>query len=154
MFRYSTRLRAGACAVALGSQVPVAVMVGLHPPKDEAGIVSIGLSHVMFATLGGVLVWDVFRFRLTVRADGLDCRSPWRRRFVRWADVVEVAFNGPVGWFEVRAVNGTSVRLPTLVGGLDEFLGMCERHLAPGQLEPARLAYVFLGRPIPGEGER
>jgi hypothetical protein len=106
----------------------------------------------MFGSIGGALVWDVLRFRLEVTADGLDCRSPWRaRRFIRWVEVADVSFNGPQGWFEVRATDGRTIRLPALVGGLEAFLGACEQRLSPNQLELARGAYIFLGRTFPEE---
>lgn len=92
--------------------------------------------------------------RLAVGPDGLDCRSPWRRRaIVRWEEVADVSFTGPLAWFEVRTTGGGRVRVPTHLGGLDAFLETCERHLTPEQLEPALGAYVYLGRPFPG-GDR
>ncbi len=151
VFRYPSRWRRGSVCFALGLLGAVTGMVVAHPPRDWEDVVYIALSYVMFGSLGGVLLWDVCRFRLEVGPDGFDCRSPWRpHRFIRWAEVVDVSFNSPLGWFEVRATDGRDIRLPALVGALEMFLERCEQRLTPSQLEPALRAYIFLDRPFPG----
>jgi hypothetical protein len=152
VFRYSPRFRWGAVCFVLGLLGAVTGLILAHPPQDRADTIAIILSYAMFGSLGGVLLWDVCRFRLEVGPDGIDCCSPWRsRRFIKWADVVDVSFNSPAGWFEVRATDGRAVRLPALVGGLEAFLEACERRLKPSQLEPSLRAYLFLGRRFPKE---
>jgi hypothetical protein len=152
VFRYPRLLRWGALCFAVGLLGAVTGVALAHPSKDPADTLAIILAYAMFGGLGGVLLWDVFRFRLRVGPDGIDGRSPWRRRrFIRWGEVAGVSFNGPQGWLEVRATDGCTVRLPALVGGLGVFLEACERRLTRGQLEPARPAYIFLGRTFPGE---
>jgi hypothetical protein len=116
-------------------------MVVVHPPRNRGDTVAVVLSYAMFGSLAAALVWDVFRFRMVVVPAGLDWRSPWRRRqFIRWADVADVSFNSPLRWFEVRATDGRTVRLPALVGGLGAFLEACEGRLTPSQLQPALAA--------------
>ena len=150
-FRYPPWLRWGSVCLAIAAPFGLTVLLIAYPPSDVDNTFCVVLLYIMAGALTGTLVWDCLRFRMEVGSEGLDCRSPWRRRrFIRWADVVDVSFNGPQGWFEVRATNGHFVRLPALVGDLDAFLEKCERHLTPIQLEPALMAYIFLGRPFPG----
>jgi hypothetical protein len=153
VYRHPPLLRWGSVCFAVCGFSAVTAMVVVHPPKDGAEAIYFILAYAMFGSLAAALVWDVFRFRLVVGPEGLDCRSPWRRRrFIQWADVSVVSFNNPLGWFEVRATDGRLVRMPALVGGLGAFLEACEGRLAPGQLEPALSAYIFLGRTFPDEG--
>jgi hypothetical protein len=152
VFRYTLLLRVGSVCAVLGAPAGLTALLVVHPPKDQGDIIAVVLAYAMLTAPWVALVWDVFRFRLVVGPDGLDCRSPWRRRtFIRWTDVADVSFNGPVGWFEVRATDGRTFRTSALMGGLDAFLEACEQHLAPNQLEPARDAYVYLERSFPGE---
>jgi hypothetical protein len=138
----------------LAAVAGVTAVAVVHPPKDAEDVVSIALFYATFVGLTGVLVWDAFRLRLAVGPDGFDCRSPLRRRAaVRWEEVADVPFTGPLAWLEVRTPDGRRVRVPTHLGGLGAFLEACERHLTPEQLEPALGAYVYLGRPFPG-GDR
>src|SRR4051794_1499309 len=85
-FHYTFLLRWGSVGFATGLLAAVTLLAVARPPgEDEA--VYVALSYALFGTLGAVLVWDVFRFRLEVGPDGLDRRSGWsRRRFVRWED--------------------------------------------------------------------
>ena len=155
VFRNTPFHRWGAVGAVVAAGAGVTAVAVVHPPEAAADVVSIALSYAMFVGLTGALVWDAFRLRLAVGPDGLDVRSPWRcRRFVRWADVRDVSFTGPLTWFEVRTTGGDRVRVPAHLGGLDAFLGACEEHLTPSQLEPALAAYVYLGRPFPGGGDR
>lgn len=150
-FHYTFWLRWGSVGFAAGLLAAVTFLVVVHPPEEDEAVY-VALSYALFGSLGAVLVWDVFRFRLEVGSEGLDRRSAWRRRrFVRWEEVVDVSFNGPHGWFEVRTTDGQKVRVPALIGGLGDFLAACERRLTPAQLEPARTAYIYLGRVFPGE---
>ena len=152
VFRYQSPVRWGAVCFAVGVLGAVTAMIVAHPPQDGGDTVAAVLAYAMSGSLAAALVWDVFRFRLVVGPDGLDCRSPWRgRRLGRWEDVADVSFNSPRGWFEVRATDGRTARLPAMVGGLGAFLEACERRLTPSQLEPALRAYIFLGREFPGE---
>jgi Bacterial PH domain len=151
VFRYPPRWRWWSVCFALAPLGVITGMVVAHPPQDWEDVIYIALSYAMFGGLSGVLLWDVFRFRLEVGPDGFDCRSPWRpHSFIRWTEVVDVSFNSPLGWFEVRATDGRAVRLPALVGALETFLERCEQRLTPSQLEPSRPAYTFLDRTFPG----
>lgn len=128
VFRYPPLLRWGSVWFAVGILGAVTVMVVTHPPRDRGEAVVVVLSYAMFGAIAAALVWDALRFRLVVGPDGLDCRSPWRgRRFVRWAEVVGVSCNSPLGWIEVRTAGGRSVRVPALLGGVAAFLEACER---------------------------
>lgn len=152
VFRYPSLLRWGSVCFAAGILAAVSAQVVAHPPRSPRDTVFVLLTYVMFAGLTGSLVWECLRFRMVVGPDGLNRRSPWRRRrFIRWDEVADVSFSGPLGWFEVRATDGSAVRMSVLVGGLEAFLEACEHRLTPRQLEPARAAYNFLRRTFPSE---
>jgi hypothetical protein len=152
VYHHRPLVRWGSVCLAAGALGAVTAMFVAHSRRDSGDTIYVILTYSMLGSMVSALVWDVFRYRLVVGPDGLDCRSPWRRRrFIRWADVACVSFNSPVGWFEVRSADGRAVRLPAIVGNLEAFLEACERRLEPGQLEPALSAYIFLGREFPDD---
>jgi hypothetical protein len=152
VLRYPSPQRLFSICFAAGVLGTVTGGVAAYPPESRGDTVAVILIYVMFGGLAGVLVWECLRFRLVVGPDGIERRSPWRcRRLIRWAEVVSVSFSSPLKGFEVHTADGCAARLPAEVGDLEAFLEACERRLTPSQLEPARMAYFFLGRPFPEE---
>ena len=152
VFRYPPLLLWGSICLVVGVPVGFTAFLVAHPPRDIDDTFLVILAYALLTAPCVALVWEVLRFRLVVGPDGLDCRSPWRRRrFVRWLDVAHVSFDSPLGHFKIHAADGHVVRLPVLAGGLGSFLGACERRLTPSQLVPALRAYSFLDRPFPDE---
>jgi hypothetical protein len=152
VFRYPPFMRWGSICVAVGALVGITGLVVIHPPQDPGDTFAIVCMYVVSAAVTGALLWECVRLRLVVGPDGLEFRSPWlRRQFIGWGDVVDMSFNGPLGWFDIRATDRRGIRMPAQVGGLEAFLEACEQRLTPGQLERALAAYLFLGRTFPGE---
>jgi hypothetical protein len=125
------------------------VMVVLTPPKGR-DIVSGVLLYVLFISLAAPLLWEVSRFALGVSTEGLDCRSPWRRRFfICWGDVEQLRYSTVCQWFIIRTWEGRTFRVSANVAGVIDFLAVCEVHLTPSQLAPAKAGYAFVSRPFP-----
>jgi hypothetical protein len=126
-------------------------IVLLFSPKPEDPL-SILVMNASFGLLGGVLLWESFRFRLAVSADGLDCHSPWRgRRFLAWAEVEDVSYSLINMWFIIRANDGRKFRVHLFVCGLNSFLEKCEDHLPFRRLENAKSGYDQVGRAFPDD---
>lgn len=151
VFQYPPVARWGLACLVVGGLGTLSAIALAQPPRDSVDTICLILGYAITGLLG-LPLWEYVRFSLTVGPDGLHCRWAWRgRQFVRWEDVVDVSFDNPMGRFTVRSSDGCAVYVPVNVGGVGTFLVMCERWLAPSQLEPARAAYIFFGRAFPYE---
>jgi hypothetical protein len=154
LFRHSAIFRGFSLFAAFGIPLGITVLVIFHPPKKEGDVGAIISIYALFAVLSAPLLWESMRFALTVSAEGLDCRSPWRgRRFIAWDEVQDISFSKINSWFIIRAADGWKFRVSTFVPGLTHFLEACEDHLRAVALEQARPGYELLGRPFPREDE-
>jgi hypothetical protein len=127
---------------------------------DWEGVV-IAVVYGFFAVVAAVLVWDTQRFALLVTAEGLDCRSAWRRRrFLSWADVESVSVGGIAKakggtCLVIRAGDGWEFTVPYTASGqgLLDFAMRCRQNLSPKQLEGAKSAYWLFCQPPPESNE-
>jgi hypothetical protein len=95
---------------------------GIVPPQDERLAVAFTLGAAALAASGFALLWESYRWKLTVSPAGLDCRSPWKApRTVPWSAVQSVTWSPLNGWHVVR-FGGGSFRIPGIVPGAGRFL--------------------------------
>ncbi|MCC7385365.1 MAG: PH domain-containing protein [Deltaproteobacteria bacterium] len=109
----------------------IAGLALLYPPKPE----ELWIPPVMalgFAALIAPLGWEVFRFRLEVRPDGLCSSSPWKgTRTVAWPDVESLTFNASMQWYVINCKDGTKLRVSAYATGTNELKSVFrERKLA------------------------
>ncbi|MGL4419341.1 MAG: PH domain-containing protein, partial [Gemmataceae bacterium] len=72
-------------------------------------------------------------YALIVGPEGLDCRSPWRRRIVMpWMLVESVRYAPINAWYVIRFTGGGRFHLPAIVPGSAEFLKLFAQYKTPG----------------------
>jgi hypothetical protein len=148
---YGWPMRGFAILALFGGETLFATWILMYPPQTSRTVVLLCLGSMVLGVLGSVLLWEVFRFRLQLRPDELDCRSPWRARVVSpWSGVRQVRFSSANVWFVVDTLSGTFCVSAT-VPGVRYFLEECLAKLPPEQLTLAEPGFTWVGyeRPKP-----
>jgi hypothetical protein len=127
--RYTFWVRCFYLYMAFAIPLGLTLLAIVHrPPPEEMWCLF--ASYALFAFLTGPMWWIVTRFALTISAEGLECRSPWRRtHFVKWDELEEVTY-GLVGrWYVLSARSGYRFRVPDqMIPGLCDFLLAVMQH--------------------------
>lgn len=151
IFRYGKPVRAFALATTLGMPGFFGLLTLIDPPKDRKGWFEVGTAVGLFVALGLPLVWEFWRYRLSVSETGLTMRSAWRGwRTIPWDHVTAVSYSRMNMWFVVRGRDGSTIRFHLFVSGVGRFLDACERAIPIDHLSGAKTGYEFLGRAFPG----
>ena len=155
LFRHSILLRGFALFAAFGIPIGITLLVIFNPPKGEGDVGAIIVIYALFAVLSFPLLWESMRFALLLMPDGLYCKSPWRgSRYLTWAEIQEIDFSAMSSWFIIRAVDGWTFRVYTLVPSIGRFLEECGKYLPPEALRKAKAGYERYGLPFHGPAER
>ncbi len=104
----------------LGGAIAAAI---LAPLKDKWAAPVL----LAFAGLGGWLLWEYLRVRITLTPEGFAYRTALQEGFAAWRDVRRVAWSPSMSWFVVKLAGERTVRVSVLLLGLER--------LAKGLLE-------------------
>ncbi|HEY2784607.1 MAG TPA: PH domain-containing protein [Fimbriiglobus sp.] len=154
-FRHGRTFLAFGLLVLLGLPAVIAGLALAAPPKTQFGYAFFAiLAGVCFA-VGAALTWDAIRYRLRITANGLECRSPWRRRCaIPWSDVASVTYSRANMWFVAAAKDDRKVRISILVPGANRFLESCEARLPANARSGALAGYGWVKRAVPARSGR
>jgi hypothetical protein len=127
--RHSPLLRLFSIAALFGGEALVGFWVTLAPPKNMELAWGLAFAALVIAALGFALMWEAYRWRLTVNNAGLDCRSPWKPpRKAAWSEVMRVTYSSMNGWYIVQFHHG-SFCVPAIVPGVTRFLAECQKRI-------------------------
>jgi hypothetical protein len=153
LVRHYIVFRGFAQLAAFGLPAALAVLLLFDPVKDTEEFQSVVALYVVVVALTAPLLWNTQRFALIVSADGLDCRSAWkRRRFISWAEIESIACHSKYKdclWLVIRSKDGWKFRVFYTVSRLLDFLTRCELNLPPERLRGAKPLYMLCGRKFP-----
>jgi hypothetical protein len=148
MFQHCRLVRRFALFVAIGVPLILTPVVLFSPPKNAADRLAVKELYVLPTLMGALFLWEAMRFAVVASADGLYRRSAWgRSRFLRWIEISRFSYRS--GWFEIRTAQHVTVVVPYIVGGIDDFLDVCEQRLAPGVIVNVSAGYKLLNRRLP-----
>jgi hypothetical protein len=154
VFRHHIFVRGLGVFTAFVVPIAITILVIAKPPQNDREYIAVFFLYGLFAVLSAPLLWESTRFALTITPEGLDCRSPWRRRqFFAWKEVEEISFTAFGGWFVIHAAGGRKFRVQAIVPGLGAFLEACEQRLPPEAFRRAKAGYAQLQRPLPASKE-
>jgi hypothetical protein len=112
---------------------PAALLVAAFfiPAQNSAAYVVIGVAILLFAGLGPVVCWALFKARFIATSEGLIVESGWkRRRLLPWRDVVEVVHDKRGGGLLFRGPSAKSnVSISPLMAGLKPLVAVMRQHL-------------------------
>jgi hypothetical protein len=87
---------------------------------------------LLFASLGGYVIYEYFRDRYELRRDGIAYRTPLGgERFAPWADVLWVRYSRTGNWIVLKLLNGRNLRLSVMLIGLPAFAEALLRNVNP-----------------------
>lgn len=148
--RHGQLLRAFAVLAFFGAPMIFALWILFFPPRSNATLTPIIVAAALLGLAGFLLVWEAFKFQLTVSPAGLDCRSPWKGRFSHsWEQVTAVEYSVANAWFALKFQGGGQFHVSTLVPGVSRFLETCEGRLKPEQMAGAKRGYAKIHRKWP-----
>jgi endonuclease/exonuclease/phosphatase family metal-dependent hydrolase len=150
VLRHGQLLRAFAVLAFFGAPMVFGLWILFFPPRSNATLAPIVVAAALLGLAGFLLVWEAFKFQLTVSPAGLDCRSPWKGRFSQtWDQVTALEYSSANAWFTLKFQGGGAFHVSALVPGVSRFLEACEGRLKPEQLANAEPGYRKLGRKWP-----
>ncbi len=148
--RHGQLLRAFAVLAFFGAPMLFGLWILFFPPRSNATLAPIVVAAALLGLAGFLLVWEAFKFQLTVSPAGLECRSPWKGRFVySWEQVTALEYSAVNAWFVLKFQGGGEYHVSALVPGVSRFLEACEGRLKPEQMTNAEPGYRKLGRKWP-----
>lgn len=95
-----------------------AVAAGLLAPLKDKWTAPLFLA---FSGLGGWLLWEYVRMRITLKPGGFDYRTALQEGTAEWRDVRSIAWSPSMSWFVVKLAGERTVRVSVLLLGLDRF---------------------------------
>jgi endonuclease/exonuclease/phosphatase family metal-dependent hydrolase len=153
--RHGTLFRAYACGLFLGLELLIGSLALFLPPASLLAAGMMVTAALIAGALGLVLIWDAYRFGLTVTSAGLETISPWRGpRMIPWAEVNRVSFSTANLWFAVEPKQGPPFHVLAVVPGIRQFLAACEANLPVETLLPAEAGYDWVWRKFPPVKDR
>ncbi len=101
------------------------------PAQNSAAYVVIGVAILLFAGLGAVVCWGLFKARFIATSEGLIVESGWkRRRSLPWKDVVEVVHDKRGGGLLFRGPSAkSSVSISPLMAGPKPLVAVMRQRL-------------------------
>ena len=125
--RHPALLRWISIAAVFGGTTGFALAGAIAPSPDPV-LAGLNVAGVMIlGTCGMALLWESFRWSLTVTPQGLECNSPWKpRRMANWGDVTSVTYSRLHHWHVLRFADGGSFRVPAVVPGVSRLLDVCK----------------------------
>lgn len=148
--RHGLLLRAFAVLAFFGAPMVFGLWILFFPPRSNATLAPIIVAAALLGLAGFLLVWEAFKFQLTVSPTGLDCRSPWKGRFSQtWEQLTALEYSVANAWFTLKFRGDSEFHVSTLVPGVSRFLELCEGRLKPEQMANAEAGYRKLGRKWP-----
>jgi hypothetical protein len=148
--RHGQLLRAFAVLAFFGAPMLFALWVLFFPPRSNATFAPAIVAAALLGLAGFLLVWEAFKFQLTLSPAGLDCRSPWKGRFSHaWEQVTALEYSTVNAWFVLKFQGNSEFHVSTLVPGVSRFLEACEGRLKPEQMTGAKRGYGWVRRKWP-----
>ncbi|CAN5569834.1 hypothetical protein BH11PLA2_BH11PLA2_36180 [soil metagenome] len=128
--KHSAFLRWFSIVTVFGGTAGFALSTVLFPPTDPLMTWLNTAGVTLLGTCGMALLWESFRWSLTVSPTGLDCQSPWKpRKLAGWSDVTSVTYSKMNSWYIVRFRDGKSFRVPAIVPGVQRFVDVTRKKL-------------------------
>lgn len=127
--RHSAALRLFSILALFGGGTVFGFWAAIAPPQDNTLTIAFAAGAMALALFGFALLWESYRWKLTVTPTGLECRSPWKApRTVEWSEVQSVTYSSLQGWHIVLFKDGDSFRIPGIVPGVWRFLKVWHAH--------------------------
>lgn len=143
--RYSTPLRVFAWLTALGiPALLVGVMIYL-PLRDPNAPFLAGSLMLSFGLIGGLLLLETERTRITLTEEGIHSVSPWRGvREFPWKQVGDVSFSILNRWFILTDLQGQKIRVSCFLVGIRTFVAKLKEHVPPEKYVRAQRGFGMI----------
>jgi hypothetical protein len=125
--RHSALLRWFSIVAVFGGTTGFALAAAIAPPQDAVITWLTTAGVMLLGTFGMALLWESFRWSLTLTPQGLECGSPWKPKRTRtWSDLNRVSYSPLNHWYVLHFTDGGRFRIPTIVPGTLQAVAMCK----------------------------
>jgi len=119
-----------------GLAFPIVLFAGLtialylKTPTNSEGVIAAACIFLVISVFAIYFYIEFYTVKIIVGTNGIRATSGWKGlRVYRWSDIQKLSYSENSNWFKLTANEKPSLRISTMISGLDQMLAHFEEHV-------------------------